>query len=123
MRHKKEGGADDAVVGAIQHGLGNRKCLSVEGADNAEFAVDGVRRGQQFSRRLAPQHVTAQRRLDEIGRIGLAALELADHGRPGESRHLVAQKRFKPRDIEAQPFGDLARTGKGGLAITHRAGV
>jgi hypothetical protein len=33
------------------------------------------------------------------------------------------QKRLKPCDIEAQPLGDLSRTGKGGLAITHRAGV
>ena len=123
MRHDEEGGADHGFVGAIEHRLGDRKALAMERADDAEFAIDRMRRGQQFSRRLSPQHVAPRRRFDEIGRIGLAALELADRGRAGKARHLVAQIDFEPRHIEAQPLGDVPRARKGVLAITHRTGL
>ena len=60
-RHDVEGGADDAVVGAERIGLRDRKALLAERGDDAEFAVDRVRRRQQFAERLAAHHIGAAR--------------------------------------------------------------
>ena len=117
MGHDEERRADDAVVGAIEHRLGDREALGGKRADDAVLAVHGVRGGQQLARRFSPQHVAPQRRFHEISRVGLAALELADHDGPGESGDMRAQIVFQPRHVEAQPLGDFARAGKGALAV------
>ena len=62
--HHVERRAGDALVGAIDHRLGDREALLVERADHLELAVDRVRGGQQLARRLAPQHVFARRRFE-----------------------------------------------------------
>src|SRR6185437_108558 len=118
---EKELGADDAVVSAVQHRLGDWKALRMEGSDDAVLAIHGVCRGQQLSRRLPPQHLAAQRGFDQIGRIGLTALELAHHQWTGNA-YVITEKGLKPRHIEAQPLGDLAGAGKGALAVYRRHG-
>ena len=60
--HDEERRADDALVGAIEHRLGDREVLGGKRADDAVLAVHGMRGGQQLARRLAPQHVAPQRR-------------------------------------------------------------
>src|SRR5579863_8447661 len=117
MRHDEERGADDAVIGAINDRLGDRKALRVERGDHAVFAVDRVGGRQQLARRLAPEHVTARRRLQEVGRVGLAAFELADRKRAGEALHVFAQIGLEPAGIEPQAFGDLLGAGKSALAV------
>ena len=76
MRHDEKRCADHVFIGAIKDRLRHRKTLAIKRADDAEFAIDRMRRWQQLARRFPPQNVAALRRLDEIGRIGLAALEL-----------------------------------------------
>ena len=63
--------------------------MRVQRADDAEFAVDRMRRRQQLAGRLAAQHVAPRRRLQQIGRVRLSALELLDRQRPGEARHML----------------------------------
>ena len=55
--------ADHARIGAIEERPRYRKILLMERADDAEFAVDGMRGRQQLARRLAAQHVAARRAL------------------------------------------------------------
>jgi len=117
MRHHEKGGADDAFVGAIEDRLRDRETLRVKRGDHAILAVDGVRGGQQLARRLAAQHEAAPRRLQEVGRVRLAALELADLERAGESLDVFAQVGLEPADIEPQALGDLLGAGKGALAV------
>ena len=123
--HDEERRADNAFISAIEERLGDRKSLPVERTDDPVFAVDGMRGRQQLSRWLAPQRVEPQRSLHQIGRIGLATLELADRDRPGKARDLIAQIGFEPAGVEAQALGDFARARKGVLAIefSHGPGV
>ncbi len=120
MGHDEEGGAGHAFIGAIQNRLRHRKALRGKRADHPVFAIDGMRGGQQFAGRFAAQNVAAQRRFNQISRIGLAALELTDHRRSGKSRDVFAQIGFETRDIEAKPLGDLAGAGKVVLAVGAR---
>jgi len=50
----------------------------VQRADDAELALDRVRRGQQLARRLAAQRIVPSRRGDAVGRVRLSAAELLD---------------------------------------------
>src|SRR5216684_8342652 len=83
--HDKERSADNTFVLAIKERLGDRKAFRVKSADHPIFAVDRMRGRQQLAGRLSAQDVTSWRRFDEIGWIGLSALELADDGRTGEA--------------------------------------
>jgi hypothetical protein len=116
--HDEKRGADNALIGAVDKRFGNRKALFVERADDAVFAVNGMRGRQKFSRRLSPQHIAPQRRFDQISRIGLAALELTDDDRTGEAGKLLSQIGFQPRYIEPQPLGHFAGAGKRALTFT-----
>jgi hypothetical protein len=82
--HEIERRAGDGRIVAIKHRRGHGKASCVERAGHAELAVDRVRGREQLARRLAPQHVAARGRLEKIGGIGLAALELAHAERPRE---------------------------------------
>ena len=77
-RHDVEVSADHAVVGAQRIGFCDRKTLLAERGDDAEFAVDRVRRRQQFAERPAAHHIGSPGRIEPVGRVGLAALELQD---------------------------------------------
>ena len=58
--HHVEGGADHRLVEAQAERLGDREALRAQGGDHPIFAVDRVRAGQQFARRLAAQHIGAR---------------------------------------------------------------
>ncbi len=115
--HDEERRADDGFVGAVEHRLGDREALRVQRADDAVLAVDRVRGRQQLAGRLSPQHIAAQRRFQHVGRIRLAALELAHQQRPGKARHMLAQIGFEPPDVEPQRLGHVLGAGKGALAV------
>ena len=117
VRHDEEGGADHALVGAIEDRLGDRKALRVQRGDHAVLAIHSVRGGKQLARRFASQHVTTLRRFQEVSGVRLPALELADGERPGEALCMLAQIRLEPPDIEAQALGDLLGAGKCALAV------
>src|SRR4051794_32155700 len=55
--HHIERRSGNGLVGAVEHGLCNWKSLARQRLDDAEFAIDGMRRRQELARRLPPQHV------------------------------------------------------------------
>jgi hypothetical protein len=91
------------LVHAQGIGLGDGEVRLVQARDHLELAVDGVGAGQQLARRLAAQDVLLGRRDQLVGRVRLAALELAHLQRPGIAL-----------DIGLQPGGQL------GLVIARR---
>ena len=97
-RHDVEGRADHAVVGAQRIGFRDRKALLAECGDDAEFAVDRMRRRQQFAERPAPHHIGSPGGVEPVGRIGLAALELQDG-----QRSLIALDVLAHPAVEAAP--------------------
>ena len=101
VAHDVERRADDVGVVAIENRLGDREALRIERGDGAVFAVDRVRGGEQLAGRLAAQHVAPRRRLQQIGRVRLAAAELLHPERPGKSRHPGGEIRLEPRRVEA----------------------
>jgi hypothetical protein len=76
-----------------------------------------MRGRQQLSRRLAAEHVPPPGSLQQIGRVGLAALELLHRNRAGKRLHALVQIGLKPRDIEAQSLGNFFGAGIGALAF------
>ena len=60
-------------------------------ADHAVLAIDRVRGWQQLARRLAAQHVRLSAGGELVGRVRLAALELLDFERPGETVDVVVR--------------------------------
>ena len=94
--HDVEDRADDVLVHAKRIGLGHREVSLVQARDHLELAIHGMGAGQQLARRLAAQDVLLGRRDQLVGRVGLAALELADLQRAGIAL-----------DIGLQPGGQL----------------
>jgi hypothetical protein len=93
---------DHTVVLAQRVGPGSRDIGPVQRRNDAELPVDGMRRRQQLARRLAPQHVAAAGAIGQsIGGIGLAALELLDHDRRGESLDVRRHELLERLLIEA----------------------
>ena len=80
--HDVEDGADHLFVRTQTVRLRYGKAGGIEGRDDAELAVDGVGRGQQLARRLAPHDVLPGGRDELVGRVRLAPLELTDLQRP-----------------------------------------
>ena len=74
--HHVEDGADHALVVAQTDRPGDRYAGIRKRGDHAVFPVDRMGRGQELARRLAPQHPAPLAGAQEIGRVGLAALEL-----------------------------------------------
>src|SRR5262245_26687769 len=120
--HEIEGGTGDARVIAVEQRRGDWKFLRVQRADHAELAVDRMRGRKQLTRRLAAQHVAARGRLEQIGGIGLAALELAHAQRGHEVRQARGEINFEPRGIERERAANVLGAGKRGLAIDRRHG-
>ena len=111
-RHDVEGGADHAVVGAQRVGLGDRKALLGERGDDAELAIDRMRRRQQFAERLAPHHIGTAGRIEPVGRIGLAALELQDGQRSLITLDVLAHPAVEAHLIDPMPLLDRLGAGK-----------
>ena len=118
--HHVEGGAGHALVGAKAERLGHRKALRIKRADHAVLAVDRVRGRQQLARRLAPQHIAPRRRLQQIGRVRLPALELLQRQRAGKAADLAGEILREPRLIELERGRRLLGAGKRLLAVYLR---
>ena len=105
-RHDVEGGTDHVVVGAQRVSLGDRKSLLAERCNDAEFAINRMRRRQQFAERLAPHHIGAAGRIEPVGRVGLAALELQDDQRPLIAFDVATHPVVEAQLIETMPLLD-----------------
>ncbi len=69
----------------------HRHCGFRQGAQDAVFAFDQMRRRQQLAGRLFSQHEFPGRRLDQVSRIGLSALKLAQLRRRGKILEMLLQ--------------------------------
>ena len=118
--HDVERRTGHALVGAIDERLRDRKALRVQRADDAVFAVDRMRGGQQFAGRLPPQHVAASRRLQQVSRVRLPALELPDRQRSGEACDIRGEIAFEACDIDPQRGRHILGAGEHLLAVDRR---
>ena len=128
------GGPDEAArPGALQHepeGERDRRARRHgAGADQAErvlealrTAIDLVRRRQQFAERPAPHHVGPAGRVEPVGRVGLAALELADRKRAGIACDMIGHPPIELSAIDGRPRSASGRLchGTGAGRICHR---
>src|SRR6185503_10275506 len=93
-----------AIVQGARHGYGAVR----ERVEDAELAIDGVRRRQQRAGRLAAQHVAAAGGGEKVGRVGLPAAKLPDLQSAGIR----------------QPLGEPVPESRGvhGMRFAHRHG-
>jgi hypothetical protein len=91
----------------------------MQGRDHPVLALDGMGRGQELARRLAPQDVSARGRGEAVGGVGLAALELGDLQGALETRHVGGEPALQPLDVDflARPH----RPGAGEFALPVEA--
>src|SRR6266487_6725082 len=75
-------------------------------SDLAEFAIDRMRRRQQFSERLAAHHIGTRGRIEPVGRIRLPALELQDGQRSLIAFDVFAHPALKAQLIDPMPLLD-----------------
>ena len=75
--HYVEDRADDIFVHAKAIRPRNRITEGIQRIDDTEFTVDGVRARQEIAGRLAAHDIFLAGRDQLVGRVGLAALELA----------------------------------------------
>jgi len=93
----------------------DREALLSKRRNDAIFAIDRVRRGQQFAERLAAHHVGTLRRVEAIGRIGLAALELEHDQRAFKTLDVLVHPCLEAELVETMPL--LDRLGAGELLV------
>ena len=106
--HDIEHLADDAFVLAKRIGFRDWYARTVKRRDDLELAVDRMRGGQKFARRLLAQDIALAGTIgDHEGRIGHAAAELAELERGREAFDMVAHVIFQRGRIE--PVGFLNR--------------
>ena len=117
--HHVEGRADDAGILAQGVRAGHGKAGAVERPDQAILPLDRMRRGQQRAEGLAPQDIGAARRLQPIGRVRLAALELAQRERPAEPRDVIGHPRAERGLVD--PMARIDRLGAGKRSLGRRA--
>ena len=106
-RHDVEGGADHGIVGAQRVGPGDRKALLAEGCDNAELAIDRMRRRQQLAERFSAHHVGSRRCFELVGRVGLAALELQNLQRPLVALDMLTHPAVEVHLVDAMALLDF----------------
>ena len=92
MLHDVERRADDAGVLAQGVDARGRHPGAPQRRQHAVLALDGMRRGQQLSRRLAAYHVAAGGGADPVGGIALAAAELLDLDRAAKTLDVALEK-------------------------------
>ena len=117
--HDVEPAADDLVIGAQRPHHRHRNVGIGQRRHDAEFPVHRMGRFQQLARRLSPQHIGLIRGVQPVGRIGLAALELADGQGAGIAPHIVLHPLGQPVLVEAVRFGDVLDPGKVLLCVRH----
>ena len=91
--HDEELRTDNFRIFAQAVCLGHGEAGGLEGMHHRVFPVHGMRTWQQLAERLAAQHIAARRRVDPVGRVGLATLELG-----------IAQGAFETFDIGRKPL-------------------
>ena len=89
---------------------GHGKALASQRRHHPRFAIDRMRAGQQRAGRLAPQHIIAPAGGQMIGRVGLAALELADGQAAAIAIDIVGHPDRQADFVETMP-------------ITHRTDI
>ena len=108
-RHDVEGGTEDTILHAERVGFCYRKALLAKRGNDAELAIDRMRRRQQFAERLSPHHIGTTGRIEPVGRIGLAALELQDDKRSPVTLDVLAHPAVEADLIDPMPFLDGSR--------------
>src|SRR5262249_20823912 len=73
---------------------------------DAEFAIDRMRRRQQFPERLAAQHIGAGGRIEPVGRVRLPALELQHRQWPAIALDMIGEPRCELRLVKSVPLFD-----------------
>jgi hypothetical protein len=111
--HDVERPANDAFVLDQQQRPRHWYALRCQCAHHVEFALDRMRRGQQFRRRsgLAAHHVLRGRRRDQVGGVGLTALELLYVHRPAKLGQVPLQVDGETFNVEGVPSGHCAKLG------------
>ncbi len=104
--HEIEGGADNALVFAERERARRRIAHAFEGLQHAELALDHMGHLQELARRLAAQHVTSPRGLDQIGRVRLSGREFLDRGGAAPALDMG----LRPRVERARIRGERAAT-------------
>jgi hypothetical protein len=109
--HEVEGAADHALVLHQQEGPWHRDALGGERPHDVELAFDCMRGRQQLGRRprLAAHHIARRRGGQQVGRVGLAALELLRRQRSAELGQVLFEVRRQSFDVEAVPRCDFAK--------------
>ena len=88
--HDIEGGPDDRVILTQQIHFGDGNIAALQGALDAEFAVNGMGRFQQHPRRLAAQHIVAGGGDQPERGIGLPHVEFFGAQRASETVQMGA---------------------------------
>ncbi len=101
-RHDVEQGADHRPVGADMEHLRHRHVGRGQRLHDPVLAVDRMCRRQQLARRLLAQDHGPVRKVQPIGRIGLAAADPLDPHRPAQPRHPAREIGAKPRRVEIE---------------------
>ena len=110
---------DDVTIHAQPVHARCRKPGRTQLAHDLELTVHGMGRGQQLARRLAAQDIGVVRRGQLVGRVGLAALELADREGTGKTGDLVFHPGRQCRLVEGERVGDLFGTGELFVDLAH----
>ncbi len=106
--HYIESPANDGFVFAQAMHVGHRHIGAVQAAHDGELALDRMCRRQQFGHRarLGAHHVAAQRCVELVGWVGLAALEGLHRQGPGKARQVFCQPDGQGGDVKCLFFGD-----------------
>ncbi len=118
--HDEEHRADDFIVLAERIRSRYRVIGGIERADYPVFAVDGMRRLQEFARRFAAQYISSRRGFEQVGRIGLAAPELTNAQWTAKALDMGQHVLLERLLVEAVRFQYLPRTGELFLSRRHR---
>ena len=121
--HDVEGRTDDLRVLAQRVAPGHRHVGVRQRGDDAVFALHRVRRGQQLARRLAAHDVAlAVRGANQVGWVGLTALELFDPAQSLETLDMPAHPRRQPLAVEGILRRDRPGADESLLAVVAHAG-
>ncbi len=114
LAHQVEDAAGDALVFADAQDLGHGEIDLTQGRQDPGLTQDVMSPLQKLPWGLAAQHIVARRRGQQIGRVRLPALELADAQRPLEAGDLGAAPGFEPSGVQF-------KSGANGACAAHAA--
>ncbi len=106
--HHEECRADHTDVLAQAVYAGDREAGIAERRHHPRLALDRMGAREQGAGRFTAEDVGAGRRVEPVGRVGLAALELADGQRSDEIFDLGGHPAFERCGVEAEPLIDRA---------------